>query len=415
APGYQDAAVEPLSSADTAAYTVTLEPHGKRWLFALDLPVAAPPGGRMLPGRQLLASTPVRERRRYRAESFPRYRTGPLSGAERSKALDVPRASSRVRELAAAWQTGDPGDTAVVDRALQHFATGGYAYTLSPPVTGPEYVEPFLFDTRRGFCEHFAGSFALLMRLAGVPSRVVVGYLGGERNPVGEFWVVRQAQAHAWAEVWLAGRGWVRVDPTAVVQPERLTGLVDNRAGAATGVRYVMPPPDWVRRAVRRLHTLWGAAENTWDQWVLGYDVARQARLLRRLGVSDPTWRHLAAGLGVCAAASLALLAALAAWRGVPRGDPLQRVYGSYCRRLGRRGLPRRPAETPLAYSLRAAQAWPEHAPQIAAITALYLQARYGPRPVPDAARRLRRAVVRLRLGPRGECAVGRQRRQECL
>ena len=408
-PGYLDAAVEPLSPADTTSYTVTLEPHGKRWLFALDLPAAAPSGERMLPGRQLLAATPVRERHRYTAESFTRYRTGPLSGAERDRALDVPRAPPRVRELAAAWQAGDPGDAVVVERALRHFATGGYAYTLSPPATGPEYVEPFLFDTRRGFCEHFAGSFALLMRLAGVPSRVVVGYLGAERNPLGEFWVVRQAQAHAWAEVWLAGRGWVRVDPTAVVQPERLTGLVDNRAGAANAVRYVMPPPDWVRRAARRLHTLWGAAENTWDQWVLGYDVGRQARLLRRLGVADPTWRHLAAGLGVCAAAILALLAALAAWRAVPRGDPLQRVYGRYCRRLGRRGLPRGTAETPLAYARRAALAWPEHEPQIAAITALYLQARYGPRLVPDAVHLLRRAVRRFRPGPRcGSPAAGR-------
>ena len=110
APGYQDAAAEPLSPADTTAYTVTLEPHGKRWLFALDLPAAAPPGERMLPGRQLLAAAPVRERHRYTAESFTRYRTGPLSGAERDKALDVPRASPRVRELATAWRAGSSGE-----------------------------------------------------------------------------------------------------------------------------------------------------------------------------------------------------------------------------------------------------------------------------------------------------------------
>jgi len=395
--GYRDAEAEPMTADDAVAYTVTIEPHGKRWLFALDLPAVAPVGARLWPGRQVLGA-PVRERRRYTAQSYLRYRTGELSGAERDKNLAVPPASDRVRQLAAGWRAGAADDAAVVGQALEHFATGGYVYTLAPAVTGPEYVEPFLFDTRQGFCEHFAGSFALLMRLAGVPSRVVVGYLGGEPNPLGEFWVVRQAQAHAWAEVWLSERGWVRVDPTAVVQPERLTGRVDNRAGSAAAVRYVGPPSDWVLRSLRHLRTLWDAAENTWDQWVLGYDVARQARLLRHLGIANPTWRHLTVGLGLVAAAILAALAALAAWQALPGGDPVQREYRRFCRRLARRGVPRLPAEAPLAYARRAAAAWPDQAKPIADLMALYLRARYGPAPLPSAPRHLRRAIRRLRL-----------------
>ncbi len=225
--------------------------------------------------------------------------------------------------------------------------------------------------------------------------------------------MVRQAQAHAWAEVWLAGQGWVRVDPTAVVATRAPYGVGGQPHRGRGGALRAAPRRAGRGGPWRRLRTLWGAAENTWDQWVLGYDVARQVRLLRRLGVADPTWPHLAAGLGVCAAGILTGLAGLVAWRSMPRGDPLQRAYERFCRRLGRRGLPKEPAETPLAYARRAASKWPAHGSEDRSAS---LPCTCGRTTVLHPIRRCRPPPAQggtpISAGPG---AVGRQRRLECL
>ncbi|MGI9304149.1 MAG: transglutaminaseTgpA domain-containing protein, partial [Gammaproteobacteria bacterium] len=209
---------------DRIEYTVTLEPHDKHWLFALDTPVSAPQGATINSDYQLLSVQPIKQRKTYSTASSSTLKNNVrLSRFENLMALDLPQgAAPRGQELAEQWRATLPGPAAIVNRALEFFSEQQFSYTLNPPILGASPVDEFLFDTRQGFCEHYAGSFVVLMRAAGIPARVVTGYLGGEWNPLGEYLLVRQADAHAWAEVWLPGEGWQRVDPTAAVSPDRV-------------------------------------------------------------------------------------------------------------------------------------------------------------------------------------------------
>ncbi|MFB6260662.1 MAG: transglutaminaseTgpA domain-containing protein, partial [Thiohalorhabdaceae bacterium] len=218
---------EPRSRGRTVAYTVMLEPHAQRWLFTLDLPAAAPEGGRL--GRDLtpLAEDPVRQVTRYRARSYPAFRVQTeLSPDRRQRYLALPEGvHPRARELAEQWRSQAEVPADIVQRGLTYFRGEDFRYTLTPPKAagedGANWLDGFLFETRAGFCGHYAGAYAFLMRAAGVPARVVTGYLGGSLGDDGEGMTVRQSDAHAWTEVWLAEKGWVRIDPTTAVSPER--------------------------------------------------------------------------------------------------------------------------------------------------------------------------------------------------
>ena len=233
----------PYAIADNATpvrYEVTLEPHGQRWLFALELPGALPGESRMTDDLQLLAREPLRTRLRYTAASVPDTPHGiDISDAERRESLALPaRGNPRIRALAQQWREaaapnysrGDTAPDAAILAAAERFFLGQFlTYTLTPPLLGPDGIDEFLFESKRGFCEHFASAFVFALRAAGVPARIVAGYQGGEVNPVDGYLVVRQYDAHAWTEVWLQGRGWVRVDPTAITMPRR---IADNFAAA---------------------------------------------------------------------------------------------------------------------------------------------------------------------------------------
>jgi len=215
----------------TIRYTITLEPHERNWLFALDLPVSIPPDAVLLSDYALRTPRRLTERRRYSVESALAYRADAvLEDWARRRDLRLPDGfNPRTHALATQWrnQFGDNA-TAIVQTALAMFRNQPFVYTLQPPLLGRNSVDEFLFDTQKGFCEHYASSFTVLMRAAGIPARVVTGYQGGEENPFADYFIIRQASAHAWSEVWLEGRGWVRVDPTAAVAPERIErGLQD--------------------------------------------------------------------------------------------------------------------------------------------------------------------------------------------
>jgi len=362
------------------AYTVTLEPHNRNWVFALDLPAQAPQGTTMSSDFQLLAAAPIRTRQRFALTSFPAYRMTGLSAEDRARALQLPPATNpRARTLAAAWRESLRDDTAVVGRALRLFQQQPFVYTLTPPLLGEDVVDGFLFDTRRGFCEHYAASFVFLMRAAGIPARVVTGYLGGELNPVGDYLVVRQSDAHAWAEVWLEGDGWVRVDPTAAVAPERIElgiSVAAQREGAPVRFR---PPPQALANAWRMLRNGWDAIGNAWNQWVLDYTPQRQADLLARLGLGELSWRGMALALGLACAALLTVIAAYMLLRRPTSVDPVLLLYQRFCAKLARRGITRAPAEGPADFGARAGSLRPEATAQIRLITELYIRLRYGP------------------------------------
>jgi hypothetical protein len=251
-----------------------------------------------------------------------------------------------------------------------------FVYTLRPGALADNPSDRFLFETRRGFCEHYASSFVLLMRAAGIPSRVVTGYQGGEANPVGDYLIVRQSDAHAWAEVWLENRGWVRADPTAAVSPARIElGLHAAIADSSTLPLITRRGGDWLHRTI----LVWDAANNRWDEWVTGYGTWSQRRLLSMLGFDSAHWRHLLLVL-VAALTGLTLLyLGLLQFIGrQPPKDAIDRAYDDFCKRLARRGLKRDAAEGPLDFADRVVAKRPEMTPQVEDITRIYARLRYG-------------------------------------
>ena len=366
----------PRDGAGRFRYTVTLEPHNRTWLFALESAASLPPRARYTNDGMVVASAPVRARMRYELESVaePRAEARERRGSiERALALP-PEGNPRARALAAAWRRGAPDDTQLLLRAVQYFRDSRIGYTLEPPLLGRDSVDEFLFDAREGFCEHFSSAFVFLMRAAGVPARVVTGYQGGEVNAVDRIITVRQSDAHAWAEVHLPERGWVRVDPTAAAVPGRVL------LGLARVARQGDPVPLLMRpqlELLRGLRANWEALAHRWNVWVLGYGVERQRDLMASLGMRDADWRKLTAAMAsILGAFTLLLLA----WslRRLARPDPVQRAWEAFCRKLGARGVARAPAEGPRDYAERAARRMPAAAAAIRDIAALYIGARYG-------------------------------------
>ncbi len=358
-------------------YTLTVEPHAGTWLPSLGLPAILPPGTRLIAGMQLVSRQPLTERRRYALTSYPRYRLE-AGGQELDEALELPRGyNPRALALARQWRAELAEPRRIVERGLALFRDG-FVYTLTPPRLGLHSVDEFLFETRRGFCEHYAGAFVFLMRAAGVPARVVTGYLGGEVNPVDGHLVVRQSDAHAWAEVWLADAGWVQVDPTASVSPAR---VVQGLAAALPAVEVPAALAALHRPWIRQLRHAWEAVNNGWNQWVLGYNLERQDRLLSGLSssLSGRAWQ-------ISVAALLAGLVVMAwwAWRGdrMPDRDVAARLYDRFTRRLARIGLRRGPCEGAREFAHRVATLRPDLAPEVVRISELYLRARYVPDPL---------------------------------
>jgi len=350
---------------ESVSYTVIQEPSERPWLFTLEMPTAIemPPGmgASVLPDLQVIASGRQGERLRFRVQSSLDSQTG-LNESRLSLQnwLELPAGfNPRTLQMAADWRAAQPGtldgnpvrrgdgDRALVERALAMFREQPFRYTLSPPRLGQHTVDDFLFRTRAGFCEHYAASFVVLMRALDVPARVVTGYQGGELNPVDGWWLVRQADAHAWAEVWLAGEGWVRVDPTAAVAPERIEQGVRQQFRMSGSALF-----DQTASIVERLRHGVDSISNAWNRWVISYDQGGQQKLLERLGIGTRDWRALAGflAIGLLAAVSIVALVALGL---APRRDPVLGAWDEFCARLAQGGLPRQAHETPNAFMHR--------------------------------------------------------------
>ena len=362
-------------------YEVTLEPHGKFWLFALELPATLPADSALTSDYQPISRQAVRNRMRYTQRAWPdaiagvNEAPGTLRGA-----LALPRdGNPRTRAVAAGWraQYGNDG-TAILAAAENWFSQQLLIYTLNPPLLGPDIVDEFLFDTRRGFCEHFAASFVFALRAAGVPARVVAGYQGGEVNPVDGYLVVRQYDAHAWTEAWIAGRGWVRIDPTAISAPSRISSNFAAAVPAGEQLPFLARSDlAWLKELRYRLD----AITNGWNQRVLGYNPQRQRDLLADLGLNEPDWRSMTAVLSVLCGG---LMLGLTAWilRNRLRVDPALAAWRRFTARLAKRGIAWQPWEGPLAFAERAAAQIPTHSESIREIAGLYARLRYGAMPL---------------------------------
>ena len=357
-------------------YSVLLEPHNRNWLFALERAASLPGRARYLDDGQVISLAPVRARMRYdmasAIEAEPS--TGEADHRLRRALRLPPGFNPRARALAEGWRGASAGDAEILARAVEHFRRERLQYTTQPRLLGRDSVDEFLFDSREGFCEHFSSAFVFLMRAAGVPARVVTGYQGGDLNPVDGKFTVRQSDAHAWTEVYLGGRGWIRVDPTALSVPGRVDeGLARSVAGDVLPL-LMRPELEWLRA----LRNNWEALTHQWNLWVLGYNPERQRELMSWFGMPDADWLELASTL-------LAVLGAfvlgLFAWmlRRLARPDPVQAAWNLFCRKLGARGVARAPHEGPRDYAERAARNLPSVREPIRRIAALYIALRYGP------------------------------------
>ncbi|MDR2259597.1 MAG: DUF3488 and transglutaminase-like domain-containing protein [Azoarcus sp.] len=375
-------------------YRLMLEPHQQHWLPVLDYPAGPVQGVRFSRDFQAVSRVPVSGRTQFNFVSFPDIQVGVNEETwEISLARNLPGdGNPRARVLAAGLRADTPGQS--VQRILAWLTAAGFIYTLQPPLLDADSIDFFLFETRMGFCEHFAGAFVFLARAAGVPARVVTGYQGGYINPVDGAMIVRQSDAHAWAEVWLAGRGWVRVDPTARVAPQRIAGgLADSLRTGDTLPLMLRPEFSWLRQ----LRYRWEALNNEWNRMVIAYDEARQYDLLEKFGLNAFSLSKLFPAIIIT---TVLLMAMLYFWAQRARngGDPLDQAWARFSSRLARHGLARQSAEGPLDYGRRLAAARPAEAETLTAICQRYARLRYRPPASREEIRALARAIAALRL-----------------
>jgi transglutaminase-like putative cysteine protease len=356
-------------------------------MFALDRPTKTVPGAMLARGDYLWSFQPIRKSRQYEVVSSE-FSGTEITPRERSSALEVPASiSPAVRDLAHSWTVHSRDSRGVVSSALQFFRTQGFSYSLTPG----EYdnLEEFLFRRRVGFCEHYATSFATLMRLAGIPARVVVGYLGGEYNDLGHFFLVRQADTHAWCEVWLPGNGWTRVDPTAAVAPGRasldLTTFLETRvaAGQMGSHRNALIARLLRSGVVTNVRFLWQTVSYEWDTRFLAFDADVQEVFLASTGIASRGSVFLIVEILLIAIALLASYFAGMQLRTRSRGDRVKALYENFCRKIAGLGVPRDPCEGPLDFAQRAALSLPNESNRIRQIAEAYILLRYAPQPVP--------------------------------
>jgi transglutaminase-like putative cysteine protease len=369
----------PQSQGPLINYDVTLEPHGQRWLLALDMPIEVPEGSYRAAGFVLIYRKPIMDRMLYKVASAPDYRIQPrLWPRIRVQSLQLPQGlNPRTRELAERWRSEEPDDAAIARRALRLFQEQEFTYTLNPPLLGIHSVDDFLFETRKGFCEHYASAFTMLMRAAGVPSRVVTGYQGGELNQAGDYYIIRQSDAHAWSEIWLENLGWVRIDPTSVIVPARIElGLAAALSPAERASLPFAARRD--RNPLYQLQLRWDRINAGWNRWILAYGPELQQQFLSRFGLPD--WYRMTLALTVVIVTFLTVLGIVLLWqaRPVTSSDPYLKLWQAFCRRLEKLNLARLPYEGPRDFAERASRTRPDLAEEIAAVSDMYISLRYA-------------------------------------
>ena len=382
--------IEPRGEA--VEYEVTLEPTRQQWIFALDMPTQwSLPQTFMGPQQQLARNIPIDQRVQYSVTSYPDFRIGTdLSALYRNWYSELPESGNmRTRELARRMREAAGSDREFVDAVMRMLHEEEFFYTLEPPLLGSNPVDRFLFETRRGFCEHYASAFSVMMRSVGIPSRIVLGYQGGEVNPLGGHLIVRQSDAHAWNEIWLEDLGWFRVDPTAAVAPERVDIGASDAALDGIGQTWGFSAPS---RLVYQVAMAWDAANAKWNEWILGYGPETQDSFMQWLGMHEPTWRKMMLTLVLLVIGLITFISVLLMLRyRPPPKDAAALLYARYVRKTG---MKPRTGETARVFASRVREVGVMPDDVVETITAAYLDARYGDQE--DANKRLQEAVAAI-------------------
>lgn len=386
---YMDA---PKFSGKAYKYTMLLEPQNKNWVYGLDMPAQFSTDIYKNQHHQLISKEHSTNRSEHSLVSYPHYNTGYITKGEFLENTQLPApASERLNNFVQELKGFDGKNETFINNLLQHFKTKDFYYTLSPPLMEENPIEAFLFETRRGFCSHYATSFVYLMRIANIPARVIGGYQGGEFNRVGKFLEIRQADAHAWAEVWLENKGWVRVDPTAAVAPERVERGIDIEEQLSQGevnfISFVHKNYGWLKKSQQ----LWKSLDYSWQRWVVQYDTDNQSRFLSSLGINNlKTIIYWMMGLITLITLFLAAYLFKNSHRSI---DKASLYYSKFCRKLAKAGLSRQINESANDFASRVKSRFPEQRQNVITITRLYNQLRYGKYPSEIKLKNLQRAV----------------------
>lgn len=387
-----------VSSGPTYRYRISLEPQERNWIFPLDMVTgwdrdrAFRTGDFQLYARQAQIAVLTS----FELESTPGYiTTTELRRDLRYWDTNIPQnRNQRTIALAREMRERAGSDEAFIQSVLTKFGSEEFYYTLQPPALDLNAVDDFLFNTKRGFCEHFASAFTVMARAAGIPARIVTGYQGGEFNPMGGYFIVRQSDAHAWSEVWLEGRGWQRIDPTAAIAPER----IERGLEAALSDSEQVPGRVLRNNALfSKIRLAWDAANTFWNDEVVQFGEAQQRWLLEKLNIEDARWEYLGVGMVLALLGFFGAMSAYLAWKFRPRArDPIAHVYEQLCRKLAKLGLPRLAHEGPSDYVARVARSRPDLAAQLAEVRTIYVNLRYGPAPLATQFSRLKFLVNQL-------------------
>lgn len=373
---------EEVFSFDDLKYTVFLEASDNPWVLLLDHPLSATVDGYLSQDFQMVTKKPVSEIKRYDAVSSINARPQDLDPMQKRLGLQLPEGiTPRMESLVSEWKKDGASQWDIVNKALKYFNEEPFIYTLRPPRLGNNPTDQFLFETRKGFCEHYATSFTLMMRLAGIPSKLVSGYLGGEINPQGDYLIVRQSAAHAWSEVYLDNEGWIRVDPTAAVAPDRIERSIDIDSVQDDGASatFTIDNTSFLYRLGRNIRWGMDALNLSWHRWIIGYDRDRQKNFLSDIGFDFINNRTIAKLVAV-AFAGLILAALFIFIRTMDREkiDKISKSYQLFCRRLAKIGITRSKHEGPLDFQQRIISLRPDLQSQIEPIFRAYISLVYG-------------------------------------
>jgi len=386
----------PKVSGKPYGYTLLMEPQTKNWVFALDMPVGFSAPLTRNANFQLITSAPPGRRAAYKLVSYPAYNTGPLADGEYRDAMQLPgKPSERIKEFVRQLHGIDAPPAVFIQNLLDHFRSENFRYTLAPPKLDDNPIESFLFDTRAGFCSHYASAFVYLLRAAHIPARVVTGFQGGEVNDLGHFIEVRQADAHAWAEVWYENEGWVRYDPTAAVAPERIEYPLDvGRLSPGEEIYFDIGKQEFrkVFSLFKRARLIWGTVDYRWQRWVIDYDSLHQSNLLSGFGIKDS--RAMVYWLTAIVSAMTLLLSASMLYQKRRKTDPALLIYARFCAKLARKGLIKGCGEGAKDFAERARTQLPQHAVEIDRITEVFISLRYGRQAAQSDIRQLKRWVA---------------------
>jgi transglutaminase-like putative cysteine protease len=370
----------PLKTEGTAyRYTVMMEPHQRRWIFMLDWPKEWNlPRATLTNDYTLMQQDPLSRPVDVAGISYTRVQSSEaLNPYVRGRDTRPPPHNPRTLELAKQLRSAHPDTEGYVRAVLAMFTEQPFFYTLTPPKPSDDSVDGFLFDTKRGFCGHYASAFAALMRAAGIPARVVTGYQGGAPNPYGDYWILRQSDAHAWTEVWIEGRGWVRIDPTAAIAPQR----VESGLGSAQIADEALASR-WQRRGLwfSGLRLRLDVLKEMWRESILDFDQDSQRKILEMLRIPEPDGQKLVLVLAAAMALGLGWLTWAVRRELAPQPkDQAARTYAKLCAKLAAAGLPRWQHEGAEDYAARVAQRRPELADSVTALCRQYSLLRYAP------------------------------------